>query len=56
MFGGDFFDSALTMNSDSGLYAAMIIDEVIGLAKQYKVFVRVITGTFFHDRHQNRFF
>jgi hypothetical protein len=56
VFGGDFFDSALTMNSDSGVYAAMIIDEVLTLAKLHKVFVRVVTGTFFHDRHQNKFF
>lgn len=56
VFGGDFFDSALTMNSDAGVYAAMIIDEVLSLAVKYKVFVRVVTGTFFHDRYQNRFF
>lgn len=56
VFGGDFFDSALTMNSDAGLYAAMIIDEVLALANEHRVFVRVVTGTFFHDRYQNRFF
>lgn len=56
VFGGDFFDSALTMNSDAGVYSAMIIDEVLSLAVKHKVFIRVLTGTFFHDRYQNRFF
>lgn len=56
VFGGDFFNSSLTMNSDAGLCAATIIEEVLSLAYAHKVFVRVVTGTFFHDRYQNRFF
>jgi predicted phosphodiesterase len=56
VLGGDFFDSALTMNSDAGLYSVMIIDELLSIAYSNKVFVRVVTGTFFHDRHQNRMF
>lgn len=56
VFGGDFFDSALNMNSTAGVYAALIIDEITALAKKHKTFIRVINGTFFHDRHQNKFF
>ena len=56
VFGGDFFDSALSMNSDAGLHAAMIIDDILTLATKHKTFVRVVTGTFFHDRYQNRMF
>lgn len=53
---GDTFDTLLNMNSDAGLYVAKFIDDIIGLAVQYKVFIRVVRGTFSHDRHQNRFF
>lgn len=53
---GDFFHSLLNMNSDAGVYAAMAIDRIISLAIRYKFYVRVIRGTFSHDRYQNRFF
>jgi len=56
VLGGDFFDYALSMNSDAGVHAAMIIDEMLHIAKVNNIYVRVVTGTLFHDRHQNKFF
>jgi hypothetical protein len=53
---GDTFDTLLNMNSDAGWYVAKFIDDVIVLAQHYGVYVRVVRGTFSHDRHQNRFF
>ena len=53
---GDLFDTLLNMNSDAGFYVAMFIDDIINLAIQNKVYIRVVRGTFSHDRHQNRFF
>lgn len=56
LIGGDFFDNLLNLNSDAGMYAGIIIDDLIEFAKEYKFFIRVIRGTFTHDRYQNRFF
>ena len=53
---GDLFDTLLNMNSDAGFYVAMFIDDIINLAVEHKVYIRVVRGTFSHDRHQNRFF
>lgn len=53
---GDTFDTLLNMNSDAGLYVAMFIDDIINLAVFHHVYIRVVRGTFSHDRHQNRFF
>lgn len=53
---GDTFDTLLNMNSDAGLYIAKFIDDIINLAVLNKVYIRVVRGTFSHDRHQNRFF
>lgn len=53
---GDTFDTLLNMNSDSGLYVAKFIDDIVNLAVEHKVYIRVVRGTFSHDRHQNRFF
>lgn len=53
---GDTFDTLLNMNSDAGLYVAKFIDDIIVLCQQHNVYLRVVRGTFSHDRHQNRFF
>ena len=53
---GDTFDTLLNMNSDAGLYVAKFIDDIVNLAVINKVYIRVVRGTFSHDRHQNRFF
>ena len=54
--GGDFFDTLLDMNGLAGYHAAAIIRELIDLAWEYKFFIRVLRGTFSHDRLQNQFF
>lgn len=56
VIGGDFFDTLLSINSEAGIYAAKIIDELITLAKKHKFYIRVVRGTFSHDRYQNRLF
>ena len=53
---GDTFDTLLNMNSDAGWYVAKFIDDIIVLCQHYNVYLRVVRGTFSHDRHQNRFF
>lgn len=53
---GDTFDTLLNMNSDAGLYVAKFIDDITVLCNHYGVYIRVVRGTFSHDRHQNRFF
>ncbi len=53
---GDLFDTLLTMNSSAGLHAAKFIDDIINLAVKHQVYIRVVRGTFSHDRHQNQFF
>ena len=53
---GDFFDRLCNLNSDDGIYAAMIVDELINYAERYQFYIRVVRGTFSHDRYQNRLF
>jgi hypothetical protein len=53
---GDFFDTLLDMNGDAGYHAAMVIEEIKTLCKENNILIRVLRGTFTHDRHQNRFF
>ena len=53
---GDTFDTMLNMNSDAGFYVAQFINDAITLASKCNFFIRVVRGTFSHDRHQNRFF
>lgn len=56
VIGGDFFHTLLNMNSDAGIMAATVIDELIAAAKLNQFYIRVVRGTFSHDRFQNRFF
>ena len=56
LLGGDFFDCLLNINSDAGIMAIYIIDELINLALEKKIYLRVLRGTFSHDRYQNRLF
>ena len=53
---GDTFDTLLNMNSIAGWYVARFIDDVITMAVENKFYVRVVRGTFSHDRNQNQFF
>lgn len=54
--GGDFFDTLLDMSCTAGFVAGLIISELQELAKRCGFIIRVIRGTFSHDRHQNQFF
>lgn len=56
ILGGDFFDSLLNLNSDAGIVALYIIDELIELSIKNNMYLRVLRGTFSHDRYQNRIF
>lgn len=56
LLGGDFFDCLLNINSDAGIRALLIVDELIDIALQKKIYLRVLRGTFSHDRYQNRLF
>lgn len=53
---GDFFDTLLTMNTESSIIAVTIIDDLVALALEYGFLIRVIRGTYTHDRNQCRFF
>lgn len=53
---GDFFDGLLDMNGQAGWTAGCIIAELIALAKEHMFLIRVVRGTFSHDRMQNQFF
>lgn len=56
VIGGDFFDTLLNMNSDSGYFAGIIINELKNIAIANNIYIRVLRGTYSHDRKQNRFF
>ena len=56
LLGGDFFDCLLNINSDAGIRAIYIIDELIELCRSKNIYLRVLRGTFSHDRYQNRLF
>lgn len=53
---GDFFHTLLDLNSLNAFYANMIIKELYDHAVEYGFYIRVVRGTFSHDRYQNRFF
>ncbi len=53
---GDFFDTLLTMNTESSIVAVKIIDDLVDLAIKHNFLIRVIRGTYTHDRNQSRFF
>lgn len=53
---GDTFDTLLNMNSSAGWHAARFIDDVTTLALENQFYIRVVRGTFSHDRNQNQFF
>ena len=56
LLGGDFFDCLLNINSDAGIKAIYIIDELIDICMTHNIYLRVLRGTFSHDRYQNRLF
>lgn len=56
VIGGDFFDRLCNLNGDGGIYAVLIVDDLIRMANQLGFYIRVVRGTFSHDRYQNRLF
>ena len=54
--GGDFFDRSLKLDDPSSLEVISIIQELIEFADKYNIKIRVLRGTFTHDRKQNEVF
>ena len=53
---GDFFHTLLNMDGKAAFWSAVIISEIKAICKENNVFLRVLRGTFTHDRQQNQFF
>ena len=53
---GDFFDSLLNLNSMASLEAMRIIDELTSICIEVGCDLRVLRGTFTHDRNQPQHF
>ena len=53
---GDLFDHKLMSNSDSVLYASLIVDELVHLARLYGATLLLIDGTPSHDSGQLKLF
>lgn len=56
LFGGDFFDRLLDLNQDAGRIAVTIVNQLVELAQKHGFYIRVLSGTFSHDRFQNKLF
>jgi DNA repair exonuclease SbcCD nuclease subunit len=56
IFDGDYFDSALDLNRDASYDALLLIEELVEIAKIKGFLIRVLNGTFYHDRDQVKFF
>lgn len=54
--GGDFFDRLLKLDEPASLESITIVQELIDYAEKYNLKIRVLRGTFSHDRHQNAIF
>ncbi len=50
--GGDWFDSALYVDSIAALIATEVLTDLITLSSKHDVAIRVIRGTYTHDRDQ----
>lgn len=53
---GDFFHTLLNLNSSAAYYALKIIQEILELSREHGFLIRVLKGTFEHDRDQNKYF
>ena len=53
---GDFFDRLLNLDSKSSSIAITIIHELIQKAIKNNFIIRVLNGTFSHDKYQNQLF
>ena len=54
--GGDFFDRLLKLDEPASLESITIVQELIDYAQKYNIKIRVLRGTFSHDRQQNAIF
>lgn len=50
--GGDWFDNALYMDNASAIVGSTVLSDICHLAKENDVTVRLLRGTFSHDRDQ----
>lgn len=56
IIGGDFYDTAMLLDWDSAVISTCICHELCHLAQDNNVAIRVIRGTYLHDRDQLRQF
>jgi DNA repair exonuclease SbcCD nuclease subunit len=56
LLGGDFFDALLSLDNEAGWTALYVIDMLLMKAQQHQFLIRVLQGTYTHDRKQNRTF
>lgn len=54
--GGDFFHRLLKLDEPAALEAISIAQELIELAEKHNLKIRILRGTFSHDRQQNEIF
>lgn len=52
IIGGDFFHTLLDFNSPAGHVALAIINDLLDLSEECGFYIRVLQGTFTHDRQQ----
>lgn len=53
---GDFFDRLLNLDSKSSTVAITFIHEIIQMSIKNNFIIRVLNGTFSHDKYQNQLF
>lgn len=53
---GDYFEMLLTMDSRTVQYALRTMTDILTLAKEHGFLIRIVRGTFYHDRTQNQIF
>jgi hypothetical protein len=53
---GDFWETILDFNGLAGYEASCVISEIIELSIRHNFIIRILQGTYTHDRRQNQFF
>lgn len=53
---GDFYDGIFDLGSAHSFEAIRLIDDLIDLSIKHDFYIRILQGTFTHDRRQSRFF
>jgi len=49
---GDFFDTSLLFDSQAAITSTIIISDICKICKQYDIALRILRGTYSHDRDQ----